>query len=184
MPRKKSTFYRPSISKEDRAVIYRFTDGTCYYCGKDLPNPKVWDVDPMWVDHMVPLSRKGDPFDYDNQVPSCSDCNRLKHTRTPGEFKEFIGAMVFDKLWEALELVEVQERYNAPEELISALKEAIDKAFDAALDVRSELNSALFPGEEKVKEFNRKRNEWWEKRQQESGREQRPPAEPAECGCR
>ena len=48
----------------------------CYYCGQDAEQ----------VDHIVPISRGGDPVDLDNMVACCKTCNISKGNRSQGVF--------------------------------------------------------------------------------------------------
>jgi len=159
MPRKKSPYVRPPMSKKDRAYIYKFTDGTCYYCGKGLPNPNDWSWEPMWVDHMEPISKGGDAYAYSNQVPSCPDCNRRKRDRTPEDFKKYLMEVVYWKLDEALELLHLQKQYGAPEAELKVVEDKIKEAQQETFPVEWEMAEYLFPGEALVKEFFRKRAE-------------------------
>lgn len=54
----------------------------CGYCGIQLEKGS------HGFDHMVPLKMRG-PNRQENIVPTCSECNRQKFTKTPEELREF-----------------------------------------------------------------------------------------------
>ena len=57
------------------AVLNR--DGwICYYCGGDATQ----------ADHVIPISRGGDPMSLENMVASCKRCNVSKGNRPQGAF--------------------------------------------------------------------------------------------------
>lgn len=58
----------------------------CEYCHVALNH------DEVSIDHRIPLSRGGAFNDAENLAISCRDCNRLKHTRTEQEFRQFLTA--------------------------------------------------------------------------------------------
>lgn len=58
-------------------------DPYCFYCRVSL------EAHNAHIEHRVPRS-KGGSDDADNLVIACSDCNRIKHTRTEDEFRRFI----------------------------------------------------------------------------------------------
>lgn len=57
--------------------------GLCYYCNK-----KVAYKDTT-MDHLVPLARGGRST-RDNLVPSCKECNTMKHSMLPLEWAEYL----------------------------------------------------------------------------------------------
>ena len=48
----------------------------CFYCGDDATQ----------ADHVIPISRGGDPMDLDGMVASCKRCNVSKGNRSQGLF--------------------------------------------------------------------------------------------------
>lgn len=44
----------------------------CFYCYESLAASK------LTIDHIIPLSKGGDPYSFKNLVVSCSRCNGLK----------------------------------------------------------------------------------------------------------
>lgn len=54
-----------------RVRVYKKTPGVCWYCGYDINHKN------RTIDHVIPRS-KGGGDEYENLVPACSDCNRLK----------------------------------------------------------------------------------------------------------
>jgi 5-methylcytosine-specific restriction endonuclease McrA len=69
----------PRVSGKYRAVRIRVLhrdNYVCFYCGGDANQ----------VDHVVPISKMGDPMDMDNMVASCKRCNVAKGDRSQGVF--------------------------------------------------------------------------------------------------
>ena len=149
MPRKTTDIfsYKPSRTKWDRNYVYRFTNGRCYYCKKELTRAVDWHVE-----HLTPLSKDGEDR-YINIAPACAECNRLKGTRTVEEFKKFVLEVVYWKLDQALDATEILERFGAPKEELEALRNSIKEAMDVDLDLEVEMKPNLFPGESVVKAF-------------------------------
>jgi hypothetical protein len=158
--------WRQFWSKDDCAYINRFTGGTCYYCR--IPLPKFgWAIE-----HMIPIARDGlDRFD--NLVPACAECNKLKGTRTVEEFKKYLAEVVYWRLDAALDAIDIQERYGLPAPKLRRLRQVIEKAQDAALDLDIEISSRPFPGEALVHEFNRAQSEWFDVLSERWGAEER-----------
>jgi 5-methylcytosine-specific restriction endonuclease McrA len=74
---------RYSIDSSKVSAVFSKTNGTCFYCGCQLPpdtcflddGGKIVSSQRNWhIDHMVPLS-KGGTYDIENLVPSCRKCN-------------------------------------------------------------------------------------------------------------
>jgi len=64
-----------SYRKRRVAILNR--DGwICYYCGGDATQ----------ADHVIPISKGGDPMSLDNMVASCKRCNVSKGNRSQGLF--------------------------------------------------------------------------------------------------
>ena len=64
-----------SYRKRRVAILNR--DGwICYYCGGDATQ----------ADHVIPISKGGDPMSLDNMVASCKRCNVSKGNRSQGVF--------------------------------------------------------------------------------------------------
>lgn len=60
------------------AMELKYRDGhRCQYCLTNMAEE---------IDHLIPLSRNGDPADTSNLVSACFECNRRKGNRTPLEF--------------------------------------------------------------------------------------------------
>jgi 5-methylcytosine-specific restriction endonuclease McrA len=68
---------------QDLAQLHTAQQGICAYCQVVL-QPVCFSVD-----HTIPLSRGG-RLSTENLVLCCHDCNRLKHDRTPEEFRQFL----------------------------------------------------------------------------------------------
>ena len=62
--------------KEKRLKVLSRDQWTCYYCSQAADQ----------VDHIVPISRGGDPVDMDNMVACCKTCNISKGNRSQGVF--------------------------------------------------------------------------------------------------
>lgn len=67
---------------DDVIQMYK-NNPACYYCYKEL------DQKEASIEHKTPISRGGSKT-IDNIAISCFDCNRLKHTKTESEFREFL----------------------------------------------------------------------------------------------
>lgn len=66
----------------------------CAYCGC---------AGPMQMEHAIPLARGG-AHDPSNVVPSCAECNMMKHTRTPAEFEAYLVALSLESWRRALSM--------------------------------------------------------------------------------
>jgi 5-methylcytosine-specific restriction endonuclease McrA len=62
--------------KAMRLQVLHRDNYVCYYCGGDANQ----------VDHVVPVSRMGNPVDMDNMVAACKRCNVLKGAKSQGLF--------------------------------------------------------------------------------------------------
>jgi 5-methylcytosine-specific restriction endonuclease McrA len=62
--------------KEKRLRVLARDGFVCHYCGADAEQ----------VDHIIPISRGGDPVDLDNMVACCKTCNISKGNRSQGVF--------------------------------------------------------------------------------------------------
>ena len=62
--------------KSKRLQILHRDNYTCYYCGGEANQ----------VDHVIPISKMGDPMDADNMVSACKRCNVSKGNRSQGVF--------------------------------------------------------------------------------------------------
>lgn len=62
--------------KEKRLKVLSRDQWTCYYCSQAADQ----------VDHIIPISRGGDPVDMDNMVACCKTCNISKGNRSQGVF--------------------------------------------------------------------------------------------------
>ena len=84
------------INKEDREKVKEKSGGHCWYCGCVLPD-KGWHVD-----HFLPVRRHPDTGlmdhperdSFDNLVPACSRCNRLKSSLDLEVFRSRIQKFV------------------------------------------------------------------------------------------
>lgn len=71
-PLKPIFWSRPITTRQEKAQVWKRSDGFCRYCGK-LTNPFV----DFSVDHIIPLARGG-PHSLDNMDCACRSCNSLK----------------------------------------------------------------------------------------------------------
>ena len=62
--------------KQVRAAILTRDAKTCHYCGDTATT----------VDHLIPLSKGGAPFEPDNLVAACARCNYAKKNKTAAVF--------------------------------------------------------------------------------------------------
>ena len=62
--------------KARRLVVLNRDGWVCYYCGGDATQ----------ADHVIPISKMGDPMDLDNMVACCKRCNVVKGNRSQGAF--------------------------------------------------------------------------------------------------
>jgi hypothetical protein len=69
---------RPAIPAGIRSTVMHRDKFTCIYCG---------DTDgPFDIDHIIPISRDGDPLSLDNLACACFRCNRSKGASTPADW--------------------------------------------------------------------------------------------------
>jgi len=69
----------PRISgkyKARRLKVLAMAGYVCAYCGQDADQ----------VDHIVPISKGGDPLAWENLTASCKSCNTSKGDRAQGVF--------------------------------------------------------------------------------------------------
>ena len=69
----------PRISgkyKERRLKVLAMAGYVCHYCGQTADQ----------VDHVVPISKGGDPMSWENMVASCKFCNTSKGDRSQALF--------------------------------------------------------------------------------------------------
>jgi len=69
---------------QDLVKLFEEQRGVCGYCGISLEAANIH------VDHKKPLSADGEHV-YSNIQLTCSDCNRLKHTRDDTAFRKFMS---------------------------------------------------------------------------------------------
>lgn len=73
MSEKQRSHYSSSQWTKVRASVLARDGYTCAYCGS---------VEANTVDHVVPLSKGGEPFNLDNLVACCSRCNSKKRDKS------------------------------------------------------------------------------------------------------
>lgn len=80
---------RKKLTKAERLMVYKKTDGHCAYCGCDL------DFKDMQVDHVIPLNgwNEQGPDTLDNMLPACRSCNHYKGTSTLENFRKHVENM-------------------------------------------------------------------------------------------
>ena len=69
----------PRLSRDYKRVRLQVLarDGyTCHYCGDDATT----------ADHIIPITKGGDPISMDNMVAACRRCNSAKGSRSEGLF--------------------------------------------------------------------------------------------------
>ena len=62
--------------RKRRVAVLNRDNWVCYYCGQDATQ----------ADHVIPISRQGDPMDLDNMVACCKRCNTSKGNRPQAAF--------------------------------------------------------------------------------------------------
>ena len=62
--------------KKQRLKVLHRDNWVCFYCSGDATQ----------ADHVIPISRGGDPMSMDNMVASCKKCNIAKGARSQGFF--------------------------------------------------------------------------------------------------
>lgn len=62
--------------KERRLKVLAMAGYVCHYCGQTADQ----------VDHVIPISKGGDPLAWENMVASCRTCNISKGNRPQGLF--------------------------------------------------------------------------------------------------
>ena len=88
----KGTQWRTVSNLYGQEQIYQdgmMMKGRCPYCQKEIRESE------LSVDHIYPLSRGGDD-DFENMIPCCSRCNRMKADMLPDEFLEITGGDLFE----------------------------------------------------------------------------------------
>lgn len=71
------TIRNTSEWRKCKAVAKRVSDWICYLCGRDISRGAVGDLS-VEVDHIIPISRGGDPFNQENLALTHRICNRIK----------------------------------------------------------------------------------------------------------
>jgi 5-methylcytosine-specific restriction endonuclease McrA len=69
--------------KAEFVLLYKQVVGVfhCHYCGKDLyakPKNRRQQTRRLTIDHIKPVSKGGNIYEYSNMVPACSRCNKKK----------------------------------------------------------------------------------------------------------
>ena len=70
-------------------LIWRTTDGHCFYCGLVVRDRRL-----RTVDHLTPVRRGGESTE-ENLVPACRTCNRAKDRMTLEEYRATQGGGLF-----------------------------------------------------------------------------------------
>ena len=78
MSEKQRSHYSSSQWTKVRASVLSRDGYTCAYCGS---------VEANTVDHVVPLSKGGEPYDMENLVACCSRCNSMKRDKSDAFFR-------------------------------------------------------------------------------------------------
>lgn len=79
-----------ALTKKQRGVVWKKSNGKCWYCGVSLPE-KGWHAD-----HFEPVYRQGgelwkpDNDVIENIVPACAPCNLFKSVFSAEEFRQEI----------------------------------------------------------------------------------------------
>ena len=88
-----------SISKKQRAQVYKKYNGHCGYCGKEI------EIKEMQVDHMNPQCLKAynlclfdgvivdKTHDIENLMPTCRRCNHYKRAATVEQFRHLMQTL-------------------------------------------------------------------------------------------
>ena len=85
--------------KKQREKAFRSSDGFCYLCGQPVQRGMSGELAPE-VDHIIPISRGGDPFALENLAVVHKVCNRLKSSKTS---EEIIGKRLAEFAVKALQ---------------------------------------------------------------------------------
>lgn len=78
--------------KNNRFIVYKKTNGRCWYCGKKLVITKdihSYNPDGFSVDHITPKS-KGGRNNIENTVPCCRNCNVVKNKKDLEHFRKIL----------------------------------------------------------------------------------------------
>ena len=86
-------------------AIFEKTEGHCHFCGDSLVLEKygvkdINDLDGAWeADHVIQKG-KGGSKDFENCLPSCVRCNRLRWHRKGDDLREliFLGLIAKDEI--------------------------------------------------------------------------------------
>lgn len=80
-----------NFKKSVRELIFKKYNGKCAYCGIDLDNNNLNNINYMQIDHMIPKK------DYiDNYNPSCKSCNSQKKNKTVDEYRLYLTKKQFN----------------------------------------------------------------------------------------
>lgn len=80
---------RRRFSMEERKQIFHKFGGRCAYCGR------LMRYNDMHIDHITPFSRNGEDK-VENLFPSCKDCDTVKGSLTPSEFRKKLQNMSYE----------------------------------------------------------------------------------------
>ena len=72
-------FSKETYRKSKYKYLDQVEDKSCSYCGRSdlsLETKKASKL--LTIDHIIPVSKGGDPYHFDNFVVSCGSCNTLK----------------------------------------------------------------------------------------------------------
>ncbi|WP_253201000.1 HNH endonuclease [Collinsella sp. zg1085] len=79
-----------SVRQKMRARL-RAEGRACHLCGApidyDLPAGHPYSFE---LDHIIPIARGGEPYDYANAAPAHRICNRRKGARMPGDKAQLV----------------------------------------------------------------------------------------------
>lgn len=69
-------------------ILRKDQGGCCAYCGCDFV--------PLTLEHIVPLSKGGDPYRLDNLVVACIHCNQAKGSYSWQQFRRWLNYVKYE----------------------------------------------------------------------------------------
>jgi 5-methylcytosine-specific restriction endonuclease McrA len=97
---------RAGLLASDRVKVFRKTGGTCHVCGETLRAK--WQAD-----HVVP-HRSGGSSTFENYLPICKECNRLRWFHSPEVIRLIMRLGIYAKN-------EIRNRSELGEQLLPLL---------------------------------------------------------------
>lgn len=92
--------------RKARTRAFRRHDGICYLCGTNVERGMIGDYSPE-VDHIIPVSRGGAPYEDENLAVVHRLCNRIKGQKSAEELQRGRSAQIAIKNLQTIERSDV-----------------------------------------------------------------------------